>query len=176
MVEIGFDSVIFDLYSAFSSYSNPLPSSFCSHCYSEDDIARFCSTKKNELNSQLGRRLIWDLGHHNGSVIKYFLPRLMELIAPPFSINELYTGQIFRDLELHNFLQWSEQERKLVLQFFDILEQQKLAKIEDEIQQYTGKNLSYSEAKDQFEIPVWIDDEKWEKWRDALQKFRDKNA
>jgi hypothetical protein len=172
-METNLDKNIQLLYIEFSLNTKPNKDSFCSHCYNEDDINLLNSIGVDGLDFNLGRRLLWDLNHHDLSAIKYFFPRLLESMCPPNNIYLLSYKQFFTDLYLHNFLSWKANEIKSTLSFFDNFTNYKRLKLEDELETFNGKRQTYEEACADFSVPLHIDQDDWLKWNEEFEKFNE---
>lgn len=100
------------LYEVFSKYDTG--TGFCTFCYSNEDIKVVTETPLRELDIEISRKLLWETGDHweNSEVYRHYLPRILQILAPPISEEDLYPAHLFETLRYHNVNLWPEPERK----------------------------------------------------------------
>ena len=105
------------LYTVFSTYGPG--NDFCGFCYTEDEIERITQTPIRELSVELSRKLLWETRNHwqNSEVYRHYLPRMLELMAPPISEEDLYPGHLFETMRYLKIGTWPEYERNVIGDF-----------------------------------------------------------
>jgi hypothetical protein len=108
------------LYQAFAPYTNA-GSDFCGHCYSPEDTARITRTPVREIEAEIGRTLLWETADHweSADVYRHYLPRLLQLLGPPWLIEDIYPIHLFETLLALDFHRWPSHERKAVLDYLE---------------------------------------------------------
>ncbi len=171
-METNLDERIKILYNTFSINPKPDKSSFCTHCYDVGEIDLLSLVSPKKLNSDLARRLLWDLHHHDLGAVKYFFPRLLEIMSPPHHLNPLSYKQFFKDLSIHNFFLWDTNQINSVLSFFDSFTAYKRLQLEATLEEFNGKKQTYEEALADFSVPNYcIEEEDWLKWNESFGNF-----
>ncbi len=114
------ESAIDKLYEQFSIYDGK-GMDFCGFCYSEEEIHYLMSTPTAEINTDKARKLLWEVCDHWGLVVNYkhYIPRLLEVLAPPESQDDLYPLHLFETLEHLKFSTWPAKEREAVMAYLD---------------------------------------------------------
>lgn len=132
MIEETISAALERVYRTFSRYGRPEKLTLCSFCYEPAEVELYRRTPLREIPADPTRRLLWETGDHwdNVETYKHYLPRLLEGLAPPMALDDLYPGHIFETLRHHGFADWSEAERSAVAQFVDALEHWLFAKNE----------------------------------------------
>lgn len=110
-------SAIDQLYCVFQPYSQL--GTFCTFCYGDEEIRHIQETELRSLNPELSLKLLWETGNHwdNSSVYKHYLPRILEILAPPHLIEDLYPGHLVETLCYHKFHDWPPNEQTAVIEF-----------------------------------------------------------
>ena len=105
------------LYAVFSSYGPG--NDFCGFCYSQDEVERITRTPVSELPVELSRKLLWETGNHwqNSEVYRHYLPRMLEILAPPISEEDLYPAHLFETMDYLDIKSWPEYERLAIRDF-----------------------------------------------------------
>jgi hypothetical protein len=109
------------LYTAFRIYNTG--GEFCTFCYSQDEIETIMSTPARELSKELSGKLLRETGDHwpNSEVYRHYLPRILEVMAPPTYEEDLYPEHLFETMKYNQFSQWPIRERELVMEYLEIL-------------------------------------------------------
>ena len=109
--------LIDSLYKIFQRYG--AGDDFCTFCYSEDEIRTITNTPVRNISNELGGKLLRETGNHwpSSEVYRHYLPRILEVMAPPIYEEDLYPGHLFETLKYHRFSQWPEHEIRLVKKF-----------------------------------------------------------
>ncbi len=113
-------SAIAQLYEQFSIYDGK-GIDFCPVCYTEKEMEYLKSTPVAEINTDMARILLHEVFDHFYGVekYKYFLPRILEVLAPPESQNDLYGLNLFENLEKLKFSSWPTKEKEVVVAYLD---------------------------------------------------------
>jgi hypothetical protein len=106
------------LYQAFAAYQQT-GTHFCTYCYSEDDIARLRATPLEALDRELSRTLLWESFDHweNADVYRHYLPRILEILGPPWNEPPLYPLHPSETLLRLGFRSWPSNERAVVIDY-----------------------------------------------------------
>jgi hypothetical protein len=107
------------LYDIFRRY--PPGSDFCTYCYTADEIDYITSTSVRDIDEDTARTLLWETGDHweSADVYRHFVPRILEVLAPPYSVSDIYPGHLFEVLQYHDFSTWPPDEKKAVISFLE---------------------------------------------------------
>jgi hypothetical protein len=75
------------------------------------------------LAADSGRRLLWETADHweSANVYRHYLPRLLELLGPPWFVEDLYPKHLRETLLALGFRQWPADERASVIDFLECL-------------------------------------------------------
>ena len=108
------------LYEVFSRYSRA-GHHFCDFCYSPEEIEQITRTPIAGLDVEHGRKLLWETGDHweSADVYRHYLPRLLELLGPPWFVEDLYPLHLSETLIAIGFRQWPIEERAAVLEYLE---------------------------------------------------------
>jgi hypothetical protein len=106
------------LYQAFSGYSYP-GRDFCDFCYTRDEWNEISRIPVRMLRVELGRKLLWETADHweSADVYRHYLPRLLEILGPPWSVEDLYPSHLFETLIALGFRAWSGVEKDAVIEY-----------------------------------------------------------
>lgn len=109
------------LYQVFGAYK--AGRHFCDLCYSPEEIEQITTTPLAALPVEHGRKLLWETYSHweSADVYRHYLPRLLELLGPPWSIEDLYPLHLSETLIGLGFRRWPAEERAAVLEYLDDL-------------------------------------------------------
>ena len=113
---------LFDqLYQHFDSH--PHAKDFCSFCWSDEEVDYINTCPVRELSLDMAEKLLWEASDHwpNVEVYQYYLPRILEALAPPEAIDDLYPLHLFEVLKYHDFHSWQEDGKQLVRQLCSAL-------------------------------------------------------
>ena len=104
-------------YTAFERYGPG--SDFCTFCYTLKEIEYITTTPVRDLNTDISRILLNEVGNHweNADVYRHYLPRLLAVMAPPESQSLYLPSHLAEVLLYHGFRDWPESEREAVLEF-----------------------------------------------------------
>src|SRR5262245_26692505 len=105
------------LYEVFARYTSP-GQGFCTFCYTPEDINHITTTPISVLDAEHGRKLLWEAADHweSADVYRHYLPRILELLGPPWSVEDLYPLHLSETLIALGFREWPEEEREAVLE------------------------------------------------------------
>lgn len=105
-------------YSVFKNYA-PMNDS-CTFCYDQEEIEYYQTQPVQEIEVSRARKLLWETGDHweSSEVFRYYLPRILEILFPPYKEEELYPGHLLETLKYHQFKLWAKPERELVESVF----------------------------------------------------------
>jgi hypothetical protein len=100
-------------YAVFGQYRLPPNVTICGFCYDPEQIEQFRSVPLRQLDLELSRLLSWEASDHFESrdVYKYYLPRILEYLAPPIRGEDIYPEHLFETLKAHDFHSWPAAER-----------------------------------------------------------------
>jgi hypothetical protein len=107
------------LYEVFARYAYP-GQWFCGFCYTPEEVEYFTSTPVAEIAAERGRTLLWECeGHqwHNPDIYRHYLPRLLELLGPPWNLNTIFPSHLSETLLALKFREWPAVEREAVLAY-----------------------------------------------------------
>ena len=109
------------LYQVFAPYK--AGRHFCRLCYEPEEIEQITTTPLASLPVEHGRKLLWETYSHweSADVYRHYLPRLLELLGPPWSIEDLYPLHLSETLIGLGFRRWPAEEKAAVLEYLDDL-------------------------------------------------------
>ena len=118
-----YKEVIDELYSTFSKYKVGKPFD-CGYCHSDEWQQYYIDTPLRELTGQHGYELVTEVADHwaNSQIYKHYLPRILELLGPPYLVDDLCPEFIFEKLILNEFHSWEQRERDIIFQYFSFLD------------------------------------------------------
>ena len=110
-------TIIDSLYTVFSGYGPG--KDFCTFCYTKDEIEAITTLRTREISIELSQKLLWETGNHwsSSEVYRHYLPRILEVMAPPISEEDLYPEHLFETMKYHQISQWPAHERKAIHDF-----------------------------------------------------------
>ena len=129
------DKIIQTLYAVFSRYSPG--QNFCEFCYSDDEIRKITNSRVSDLDAKLTRKLLWESGDYfqDTDTYKHYLPRILEALAPPELLEDLFPAHLFETLEYHKFQTWPEYERRVISDFLAAVSKEiRFSDLEDQIE------------------------------------------
>lgn len=102
------------LYTLFSNY--PVMNQRCAYCYGSEGLEYFQTTPVREIEIKKAKELLYETWDHweNAEVLKYYLPRILEIMFPPYSVLEMYPGHFLNTLNNHKFSGWPLAEKESV--------------------------------------------------------------
>lgn len=108
------------LYEVFARYSSP-GTSFCNLCYSPEQISYITSVPVASLDAEHGRKLLWEATGHweSADVFRHYLPRILELLGPPWMVDDLYPLHLFETLTEIGFHSWPGHEQEVVIEYLE---------------------------------------------------------
>lgn len=111
---------VIKLYDVFARYSFP-GESFCTFCYSPEEIEHITRTPLAELDQQTSRVLLWEASDHweSSEVYRHYLPRVLEILGPPWFEDDMYTSHLFETLHGLDFHAWPHPEREAVVEYLE---------------------------------------------------------
>jgi len=106
------------VYEVFRRYTNS-GTEFCSFCYTEEDKVRITSTKLADLVEEDLRTLLWETANHweNANVYRHYLPRILDALGPPLSVDDIYPAHLFETLLALGFGEWATVEKTSVVEY-----------------------------------------------------------
>ncbi len=110
-----------DLYRVFEHYTER--GEFCAACYSDENIAEYYETPLRTLGAEASRVLLEESVDHwqDSRVYRHYLPRILEVLAPPISCDPLDPRHLFEVLKYMNFRAWPECEQVAVVKYLELL-------------------------------------------------------
>jgi hypothetical protein len=110
------------LYEVFARYSSS-GQHFCGLCYTPEETERITRTPVLLLDAEDGRTLLWEAADHweNAEVYRHYLPRILDLLGPPWLVEDLFPLHLFETLITLGFRQWPPDEREAILEYLDCL-------------------------------------------------------
>ena len=116
------DKLINGLYETFAQYAE-LGDSFCGYCYSQSELQRIKLTPLRQLNPDDARMLLWEPSDHweNGRVYRHYLPRMLQIMGPPYWVEDLYVEHVFETMLSLGFANWPVDERMAVSKYLAML-------------------------------------------------------
>ena len=130
------------LYDVFGDYVSG--DDFCDFCYSEDEIKSITKTPLKQINGDLTRKLLWETGEHwqNSQTYRHYLPRILEVLAPPENCDDLYPLHLFETLRFLRFEEWPKKERAIIDDFLHLLTQYRQFESAEDLTEWTsGLNM-----------------------------------
>lgn len=120
----GLDPMAQRLYEVFASYSSP-GSDFCSYCYTPEETSLVTGTPVRELDVEAGRALLWESADHweSADVYRHYVPRMLEILGPPWLVDDLYPLHLFETLRAVGFHGWPRHEQAAIADYLDQLGQ-----------------------------------------------------
>ena len=99
----------------------PTGRDFCTFCWDPEELAHVKTTPVRELSEDMARKLLWETANHweTAVVYKHYLPRMLDALAPPDSVEDLYPLHLFETLESLRFKWWPDREREALGAFLD---------------------------------------------------------
>lgn len=138
-------NLIDEVYKIFEKYPNA--TDFCEYCNTKEHIEYFIKTPLRDIDIENSKLLLNESGDHweSTDVYKRFLPRLLEIIGPPYNVELMYPKHLFENMILfHDFNTWSEHERDIVIKY--------LSSIEKSFKSF--------------------DEDDWKEWNEEFDKFK----
>jgi hypothetical protein len=105
---------VFRAYGAGSAFS-------CTYCYSADELSYYQTVAIDQLSVEASRSALWESGDHweSSEAYRHFLPRMLEIMGPPYMVGDLYTKHIFETLIYQRFSTWPKPERQAVIAYLE---------------------------------------------------------
>ena len=99
----------------------PTGDKFCTFCWDRKELEHITTTPVRKISDELARKLLWEAADHweTADVYKHYLPRILEALAPPDAIEDLYPLHLFETLQRLRFKWWPEVEKKALYAFLD---------------------------------------------------------
>ena len=115
------ESAITQLYEQFSLYSVK-DLDICSACYTMEQVKYLKSTPASKIETQMARKLLWEAKDHWKSVdvYKHFVPRILEVLSPPESEEDLFPLHLFEVLQQMHFFSWLVNEKAALIAYLDV--------------------------------------------------------
>jgi hypothetical protein len=112
------DETVQRLFTVFCQYSSP-GATFCDFCNTPEEIRRIIETPLEDLDHDSGRRLLWESADHweSSDVYRHYLPRMLQVLGPPWWVEDLYPLHLFETLLKMEFRKWSTAEQAAVIEF-----------------------------------------------------------
>jgi hypothetical protein len=112
--------LITHIYEVFARYDYT-GKDFCGFCYTPDEIEYIMHTPINLIDLDHGRKLLWESADHweNADVYRHYLPRLLELMGPPWFLDDMYPSHLKETLLKMGFYLWTRLERKAVVVYLE---------------------------------------------------------
>lgn len=106
------------LYVVFSKY-RPEKVFNCKFCHTTEQISYYRKTPVRSIPAEEARIVLWETGDHweSSEAYRHFLPRLLEVMAPPDSVEDMYPTHIMETLLHHDFREWPNEEKDAVLSY-----------------------------------------------------------
>jgi len=116
-------NLIVQLYEVFAPYDSIDDLDSCSACYTSEQTEILKSVPASKIGTKLARKLLWEAKDHwkSPSVYKHFLPRILEVMSPPESEEDLFPVHLIEVLEQLNFSSWPNEEKMIVSKFLRCL-------------------------------------------------------
>ena len=129
--------ILDNLYEAFSGYAQHTPFS-CDHCHPKEWQEYFVETNLSEISGDHAYSIVTEVSDHwhNSRVYRHYLPRILELMGKPYFIDTLSPENIFGRLTEMDFMNWSQSEKTVVLQFLEILDNELPFEIAEEREEW----------------------------------------
>lgn len=115
-------STVDRLYETFAQYAG-VGEVFCDLCYTPEEVSRITTTPLRRLDTESGRQLLWEEASHweSPAIYKHYLPRLLELLGPPWLVDDLYPLHLSETLLSLGFRTWPPGERSAVLDYLECI-------------------------------------------------------
>jgi len=107
-------TAIDQVYAVFNRYGRPEKIELCGFCYTAEDLHHLRTTPLREIDEERTRQLIVEAADHfdGTDLYKHYLPRILEGLAPPMRIEDLFPEHLFETLKYHAFEAWPDVERE----------------------------------------------------------------
>jgi hypothetical protein len=108
------------MFSMFSRYSYP-GATFCGFCHTSETIQRITTTPLEQLDDESLRALLWEPADHweSSEVYRHYLPRLLQILGPPWLVDALYPLHPFETMLALGFRTWPKNEQDVVIKFLE---------------------------------------------------------
>jgi hypothetical protein len=75
----------------------------------------------DQLSVEASRSSLWETGDHweSSEAYRHFLPRMLEIMGPPYMEADLYPKHIFETLIYQRFSTWPNPERQAVITYLE---------------------------------------------------------
>ena len=115
-------AVIEHAYEVFSKYDDP-GTNFCSFCYSISEIEYLTSTPLRKIEGKMAAKLVFEAADHfqSSEVYRYFLPRILDVLAPPTNCEDIYTEHFFEVLADQRFAFWPNGEKSIIIDYIEAM-------------------------------------------------------
>jgi hypothetical protein len=112
------NELVENLYQAFRVYA-PGSAFNCTFCYSADELSYYKTVPIDQLSVEASRAALYETGDHweSSEAYRRFLPRMLEIMGPPYLEEDLYPKHIFETLNYHRFSTWPKTEREAVVAY-----------------------------------------------------------
>ena len=114
--------IIENIYLVFAQYDGGIPFD-CDYCHPKDWQQYFVETPLREISEDHGYSLATEVvDHWFGSLVyRHYLPRVLELLGPPFLVDDLCPELIFEKLLAMGYCQWPSAEQQAVKEYFEYI-------------------------------------------------------
>lgn len=111
------------LYSTFSNYRHG-GNNFCTFCYDPDEIKYYITAPVRDIEPDKARVLLWESADHweSADIFRHYLPRILEVIGPPWKVDLGCTPHLFGHLNDLGFRSWPTSQQQAVIAFLDAVE------------------------------------------------------
>src|SRR5262245_22032414 len=139
-----FDKLVDDLYATFRRYADA-GTSFCGYCYSESELQRIRLTPLGQLSPDDARTLLWEASDHweSADVYRHYLPRILQVMGPPFWEEDLYVEHVFETMLWLGFASWPAEERLAVTAYLSQLASLLRFVLEDDRDKFRAQVLNF---------------------------------
>jgi hypothetical protein len=110
------------LYDTFARYEYA-GNRFCDFCYEQEEWREIARGPVRVLEIDRARKLLWETADHweSADVSKHYLPRIMEVLAPPADVEPLYPIHVSETLLSLGFGNWNQIEREAIVSYLELL-------------------------------------------------------
>ena len=110
------------LHEAFGRY--PASRDMCCTCYTPEEQEFFYATPVREIRGEKAHQLLCESYTHmwtTPEAYKYHVPCILESLAPPDSLDDLYPIHLAQTLHHAGFADWPANERGAVIDYLEIV-------------------------------------------------------
>ena len=112
-------SLVVELYEVFANYGPIKDLHVCPAFYAAEYVETLKMMPLSQIDTKVAKKLLWEAKDlwPSPEIYKYFLPRILEVMSPPESEEDLFPLHLIEVLEQLDFGSWPWKERVVVYKF-----------------------------------------------------------